>query len=243
MRRLTRALCVPAIAGLVVVCGEGALRASQTPTTEKPRLSGQWQLNKEASSLQDQQSSSSGSSSNGSGYGGGRGGGMGRGGGGMGGRGGGGMGRGGGGMGGMGGGGMGRGGVSMTPEDEEKQKVRRALMQEVMETDATFTIIEGDGTISFTHPDGRVVAYKTDGKKEKHQLTNGTIETKTKWDKDTQGLVIEMDLGDGAKVTHTYTVTGSPRQLADSIKMEGGHSRGGQSAPTRHHIYDEVPTS
>jgi hypothetical protein len=238
MKRLTRALCVPAIAGLVVVCGEGALRASQTPANEKPRLSGQWQLNKEASSLQSQSSGSS--NSNGGSNGGGRGGGWGRGGGGgMGGRGGGGMGRGGGGM----GGGMGRGGVSMTPEDEEKEKARRALMQEVLETDPTFTIIEGDGTISFTHPDGRVVTYKTDGKKEKHQLTNGTIETKTKWDKDTEGLVIEMDLGSGTKVTHTYTVTGSPRQLADSIKIEGGRmSRGGgQGPPPRHKIYDEIP--
>jgi hypothetical protein len=241
MRRLTRALYVPAIAGLVLVCGDGALRASQTAANEKPRLAGQWQLNKEASSLQSQSSSSgdSGSSNGGRGGGWGRGGG----GGGMGGRGGGmgrgsGMGRGGGGMGGMGGG-------PMSQEDQEKMKQRRALMQEVLETDAIFTIIEGDGTISFTHPDGRVMTYKTDGKKEKHQLTNGTIETKTKWDKDTEGLVIEMDLGDGMKVTHTYTVTGSPRQLADSIKLESGRMQrgGGQGPPPRHHIYDEVPPS
>jgi hypothetical protein len=133
----------------------------------------------------------------------------------------------------------------MSPDDQEKMKARRALMQEVLETDATFTVIEGDGTVSFTHPDGRVMTYKTDGKKEKHQLTNGTIETKTKWDKDTQALVIEMDLGDGMKATHTYTVTGAPRQLADSVKVEGGRMQrsGGQGAPPRHHIYDEVPSS
>jgi hypothetical protein len=248
MRRLTRALYVPAIAGLVFVCGDGALRASQTPpaapaapSTEKPRLAGQWQLNKEASSLASQ-SSSSGDSSGGNNNGGGRSGGFGRGGGMGGGRGGGGMGRGGGGMGGFGGG---RGGGQPSEQDQEKMKQRRALMQEVMESDPTFTIIEGDGSITFTHTDGRVMTYKIDGKKEKHQLTNGTIETKTKWDKDTQALVIEMDLGDGMKVTHSYTVSGSPRQLADSIKIEGGRQRsGGQGPPPRHQIYDEItPTS
>lgn len=240
MRRLTRVLCVPAIAGLVLVCDGGTLRASQTPASEKPRLAGEWRLNKDASSLQNQSSGSGGSS--GTSNGGGRGGGWGRGGGGMGGRGGG-MGRGGGGMGGMGGG-MGRGGMNLSPEDQEKEKQRRALMQEVLETDPAFTIIEGDGTITFTHPDGRVMTYKIDGKKEKHQLTNGTIETKTKWDKDTEGLVIEMDLGSGMKVTHTYTVAGSPRQLADSVKLEGGRMRsGGSGPPPRHHVYDEVPPS
>jgi hypothetical protein len=130
----------------------------------------------------------------------------------------------------------------MGPEDQEKMKQRRALMQEVLEVEPTFTIVEGDGTVSFTHTDGRVATYKTDGKKEKHQFTNGTIETKTKWDKDTEALVIEMDLGDGLKVTHTYTVAGTPRQLADSIKFEGGRmqERGGGGPPPRHNIYDDV---
>ena len=226
MRRLTRVLCVPAIAGLVLVCDGGTLRASQTPASAKPQLAGEWRLNKDASSQQSQ-SSGSGDSS-GTNNGGGRGGGWGRGGGGMGGR---------------GGGGMGRGGVSLSPEDQEKEKQRRALMQEALATEPSFTIIEGDGTITFTHPDGRVMTYKIDGKKEKHQLTNGTIETKTKWDKDTEGLVIEMDLGNGMKVTHTYTVAGAPRQLADSVKVDGGHMRNGAQAPGRHHIYDEVPPS
>jgi hypothetical protein len=136
----------------------------------------------------------------------------------------------------------------MSEEDQEKMKARRALMQEVMEVAPSFTITEGDGTIGFTYADGRVVNYKTDGKKEKHQLTNGTIETKTKWDKDTEGLVIETDLGDGLKVTHTYTVTGTPRQLADSVKIEGGRQRqggqGGQGGPPpRHHIYDDVTST
>jgi hypothetical protein len=239
MRRLTQALCLPAIASLLMLTGGDALRASQAPAAAaKPRFAGAWRLNKELSAAA-QQGSSSPDSGSSSGRTGGRGGGFGRGGGGGGGMGGG-MGRGGGmGGGGMrGGGGPGGGGQ----EDEEKMKQRRALMQEAMEVDSAFTIIEGDGTISFTHTDGRVVTYKTDGKKEKHQFTNGTVETKTKWDKDTEALVIETDLGDGVKLTHTYTVTGDPRQLADSVKVEGGRMNH-QSAP-RHNIYDDVtPTS
>jgi hypothetical protein len=237
MRRLTRAVFVPAMAVSMIMAG-AALRASQAPVKQQPRLAGVWKLNKEASSAAQSASSGSGGDNSGggrSGRGGGGGGGWGRGGG-MGG----GMGRGGG----MGGGGMGgmRGGGG-GPEDEEKMKQRRALMQEVMEVSPAFTVTEGDGTITFTHNDGRVVTYKTDGKKEKHQLTNGTIETKTKWDKDIEALVIEMDLGDGMKLTHTYTVTGDPRQLADSIKMEGGRMQGHQPPP-RHSIYDDdTPTS
>jgi hypothetical protein len=247
MRRLTQALCLPAIASLLIVSGGGALRASQTQTpapsaaAAKPRLAGRWQLNKELSAAADSASSPANGSGSGNSYGGGRGGGrgggFGRGGGGGGGMGGG-MGRGGGGMRGGGGGGQGGGNGQA---DEEKMKQRRALMQEVMEVDATFTIIEGDGSVSFTHTDGRVVTYKTDGKKEKHQLTNGTIETKTRFDKDTDALVIEMDLGDGMKMTHTFTVTGDPRVLADSVKMEGGRMQ--HASTPRHHIYDDVTST
>lgn len=162
--------------------------------------------------------------------GGGGGGGYGGPGGGGGGYGGGGMGR----MGGGGGGGRGMGGPGGM--DPERMKQMRALLDEVMELPASLTISETEQTVTFTEPDGRSRTYKTDGRKEKHQNTNGTVETKTKWAE--AGLVIETDLGNGMKFSRTYAVSGDPRQLMVLMKMEGG--RGGRDRPTRKAVYDDT---
>ena len=58
---------------------------------------------------------------------------------------------------------------------------RRALMDEVMQLPPRFTVAQKDDTISFIEPDGVVRSYVANGKSEKHQLTNGVVETKTAW--------------------------------------------------------------
>jgi hypothetical protein len=86
--------------------------------------------------------------------------------------------------------------------------------------------------------------FKTDGKKEKHQFDNGTVETKSHWDKD--GLVIETDLQNGMKLTQTYALApaAEKRQLVISTKMEGGMSRGGDGGGGERkpmmHYYDDA---
>ena len=58
---------------------------------------------------------------------------------------------------------------------------RRALMQEAMQLPPRFTLAQKADTISFIEPDGVVRSYVANGKSEKHQLTNGIVETKTAW--------------------------------------------------------------
>ena len=79
-----------------------------------------------------------------------------------------------------GGGGAPGGSPSFDPKEMEKTM---ALMQELMTPTAHWIITSADdGTIVFSDAEGRSSRYIPNDKKEKHQLTDGTIETKTKWD-------------------------------------------------------------
>lgn len=147
--------------------------------------------------------------------------------------------------GGYGGGGMGRGGGmggGGGTSDEQKQEMerRRALMRELLQPSDRMTVTITDDVVSFTESDGRVRKFKTDGKKEKHQFDNGTVETKSKWSAD--GLVIETDL-QGMKLTQTYSLAQGreKRQLMLQTKMEGGNSPdGGDRKPVIHYYDDAV---
>ena len=128
--------------------------------------------------------------------------------------------RGGGGMvpgGGVGGMGRGGGGVPVGGQrgegpgrgiDPEKLKAARALIEELLTAPAMLTVADADGSVSFTEADGRTRTYKTDNRKEKHQATNATVETRARWEEGS--LVIETDLGNGLKATQTYSVGADP---------------------------------
>jgi hypothetical protein len=114
---------------------------------------------------------------------------------------------GGGGRGGPGGGG-GSGGTQRRGED---MAARRALMEELMALPPKFTIAQDGDKVVFIEPDGVVRTFVANDKAEKHQLQNGTIETKARWD----GNALEMELkpSDGLTITRRYEVRGTPRQL------------------------------
>jgi hypothetical protein len=239
---MRKALLITALGGTLAVPGPLiASLAAQQSTTDRPQIEGAWVLNRDMGDPTQRGGQGGGDGSTGDGQGGGhrRGG---YGGGGGGGYGGGGMGR-GGGMGGMGRGGY--GGGQMSDEQKQEMERRRALMRELLQpSDRMMVTVDGD-LVSFTESDGRVRKFKTDGKKEKHQFDNGTVETKSKWD--TTGLVIETDLQNGMKLTQTYSIApGEKRQLVVATKMEGGGggmSRDGSSSGERKpfmHYYDDA---
>jgi hypothetical protein len=124
---------------------------------------------------------------------------------------------GGGGFGGMGGGrrggmGAGRGGPGGgMARREENTAARRALVEELMAMPPKFTIAQDGDKLVFIEPDGVVRTYLANDKAEKHQLQNGTIETKSRWD----GGALEMELkpSDGLTIVRRYEVRGTPRQL------------------------------
>jgi hypothetical protein len=129
----------------------------------------------------------------------------------------GGRGPGGGGFGGMGGGrrggmGGGRGGPDGGARRREgDMAARRALMEELMALPAKFTIAQDGDKVVFIEPDGVVRTYVANDKAEKHQLQNGTIETKSRWDGD--ALEMELKPSGGLTITRRYAVRGTPRQL------------------------------
>jgi hypothetical protein len=132
-----------------------------------------------------------------------------------------------------GGGGMrGGGGGGMDPQ---AMQARFALMREIMQPadQLTITLSSDNKSVSMTYADGRVFEYKADGSKEKHQLTNGTVETKTKWDGPT--LETEYDLDGGFKIVRDYALSEKSHQLVITTKMEGGRMRQGREMKA---IYD-----
>ena len=187
------------------------LAADEPPKISHPGISGAWAINKSLGSAPGSggMPEDGGHGGRGGPGGGGHGGGMG---------GGGGMGR-RGGMGGMGGGP--RGGQDGDKRRED-MAARRALMQELLELPPRVTIAQDGDKLAFIEPDGVVRTYVANDKSEKHQLQNGTIETKSKWDGD--ALVMELKTSGGMTITRRWAVRGEPRQLEVTTTAERGPS-------------------
>ena len=123
-----------------------------------------------------------------------------------------------GGFGGMGGGRQGGGPGTMGPSPEEMER-QRAVMQEVMQLPAKLTIAQDGDKVMFTEPDGVVRTYLANGKSEKHQLTRGTIDTKSSWDG--SQLRMEITAGGRDKLIRTFTVREAPRRLEVTTAFDG----------------------
>jgi len=99
---------------------------------------------------------------------------------------------------------------------------------------ARFTLIQEGDKLIVTEPDGVVRTYVVNGETEKHQLTSGTIDTKTSWDG--PSLVMEMALGARLTVQRTFTIREDPRRL----EIATGFERAPKDA-RRLHVYDPAP--
>lgn len=133
------------------------------------------------------------------------------------------------------GGGRSRGGPGESGErpSKEDMEARRALLDEVLQPPARFTIAQDGDKLSIIEPDGVVRTYVADGKAEKHALTNGTIETKSAW----SGATLRMEIAiDRMEVVRTFEITSTdPRRL--KIVTVAGRERKDEG---RAAVYDEV---
>ncbi len=134
-----------------------------------------------------------------------------------------------------GGGGMGHG-MGGRSEDREAMERQRALVQELLEPMPRLTVTSDNETVTLTASDGRVRKYRIDGNKEKHQFDNGTVDTKSKFEKDQ--LIIETSSSGAMKLVETYSVN-DQHQLVIETTLEGGH-RGNR--PPIVDVYDEAST-
>ena len=218
------------VRGVTLLCAVWSLSLGPAGAREATvNLSGAWELNRDLSSAPGSGPVAPDGPGRG-GPGGGRG---------PGGPGGGGRGPGGGGGGGFGGGfggggGRPRGGPPVGAPSREDMEARRALVQDVLTLPARMTITQDGDKVVLIEPDGVVRTYVVNGAAEKHQLTNGTIETKAKWD----GATLRMEIVVGArmKLVRTFEVSDDPRRLQVTTAFEGGRKDQAQRT-----VYDEAP--
>ena len=123
----------------------------------------------------------------------------------------------------------GAGGRSGSPSVDPKQmEETMELLRELMTPAAHWVVTSTeDGTVVFTDADGRSSRFVPNDKKEKHQLTAGTVETQTKWDKGQ--LRQEISLPGGMKAVRVFVAMPETEQLAVTTTMEGGP--GGSGGP------------
>ena len=130
-------------------------------------------------------------------------------------------------------GGTGRG-MGTGSEDRAAMERQRALMHELLEPLPRLTVTTEGDVVTFTAADGRVRRYRVDGRKEKHQFDNGTVDTKSKFENGR--LTIETSSPGGAKLIDTYSVN-DQHQLTIETKLEGG---GHGDHPPIVHVYDDA---
>ena len=188
--------------GVAVAVASVAAWGMRPLVAQAPDFGGSWMINRDLSTPPGSQPGPPPEGRGGRGRGGG--GGMG----GPGGRGGPGGGRGGFGRGGGRGGGP-RGGDPKARRDA--MEARRALMDEILAMPPRVTIAQDGDRLTLIEPDGVVRTYVANGKKEKHQLTNGVIETATSWDG--SRLKMTVAAGDRVRLVRTFEVKADPRRL------------------------------
>jgi hypothetical protein len=132
-----------------------------------------------------------------------------------------------------GGGGMGRGNGG-SGDDRESLERQRALVHELLEPLPRITVTSDNESVTFAASDGRVRKYRIDGKKEKHQFDNGTVDTKSKWEN--EQLIIETSTSGGMKLVESYSVN-DQHQLVVDVKF--GSVRGSDRPPILH-VYDDA---
>ena len=103
---------------------------------------------------------------------------------------------------------------------EEDMAARRALMEELMALPPKFTIAQDGDKVVFIEPDGVVRTYVANDKTEKHALTNGTVETKARWEKG--ALLMELKPSDGMKITRTFALRTDAHQLEVTTTFDRG---------------------
>ena len=137
------------------------------------------------------------------------------------------------------GGGGGRGGPGGMQHSEEDRAARRALVEELIAVPPKFTIAQDGDKVVFIEPDGVVRTFVVNDKPEKHQLQNGTIETKSRWD--ANALEMELKSPGGLTLTRRYEVRGTPRQLEITTTAARGEKNAKRVAV--YDVTDDAPAS
>jgi hypothetical protein len=105
----------------------------------------------------------------------------------------------------------------LSPEDQSR-------IDEVIDTvryaAATLTVAQGGSSVTFTDARGTTRTYQTNGKKEKQTFGAATVDAAARW----QGpqLVIETDLPHDRRMTTTWAIVPTTRQLMMRVSLGRG---------------------
>ncbi len=135
----------------------------------------------------------------------------------------------GGGYGGHRGGGYGRGsGTSNRPRQDqlspEDQKLLSEVTRAVQYPPPTLTIAQTDAAVTLTGAEGVSKTIHTDGKTEKEQFENGTVNRSASW----QGpvFVVRYDIGKAGTLRYSYSIVPTTKQLLVRVNFERQASTG-----------------
>jgi hypothetical protein len=149
----------------------------------------------------------------------------------------------GGGFGGLGGFGGRRGGGRSAGSSTPNLEKIRALVQEMATAPGKVTIVVQPTEVQLTYDTGQFFRYMTGDQQESHDLTNGTIKTRTRWDGPV--LTQDIDCGNNFKFVRTYSVSGD--QLIVTIAPAPGSASAsnastdsGEPAVEKRSVYDPV---
>jgi len=181
-------------------------------TQDHPNLSGDWALNRQLSDDPQHDDASARTQPNG-----GRRGGF-------------------GGRGGFGRGGFGGrygGGAGSRRADVDPATIQQAI-DEARSPSPSLTISHSAANIAITDARGRTRFFQTSGATDKHQLDAGTVDSTTSWNGG--DLVIQYDLGNGRRMTYTYSLLAATKQLVVRIRIDGSGS--GRGPATLKYVYE-----
>ena len=127
------------------------------------------------------------------------------------------------------------------PDKEEMQRMRD-LAHEVLVAPVRLVIDQDGALVTFTDDEGHVRRFTANGKSEKHQLTSGTVETKTHWEDG--ALVMQLEIPRGMKLSRRYvlSVAADARQLVVTTEVVGGDRGPGGKRPPIKAVYDPALT-
>jgi hypothetical protein len=112
-----------------------------------------------------------------------------------------------------------RGGSTRANELSNEEQTRLdELTAAVRYPPTVLTISQTASAVTFTDEQGRALTFMTDGKKEKTTLGGSQLETTTKWEGPL--LVSDRDLGKGRKMTSTYSIVPTTKQLLVRVEFE-----------------------
>ncbi len=107
--------------------------------------------------------------------------------------------------------------VTPAPNAED-QRVLDAITHPLRYPPPTLRIIQSSTTVTIRDPQGQSRAFQTNGKREQQMFDTARADSVARWEG--PQMVVDIDLGNGRKLTYTYSIVPTTRQLLVRVTLE-----------------------